>query len=51
MTGDAPHPSVIVRVAANHDGVVPRRPGKDTIVTNMVLNVVDDGTLKDPAER
>ena len=36
---------------ADHDGVVPRRPGEGTTVTDMVLNVADDGTLRDPIER
>jgi len=49
--GSAPRPGAIVRVAADHDGVVPRRPGKDTMVTNMVLDVADDNTLRDPSER
>ena len=51
LTGSAPHPGVVVRVAADHDGKVPGRPGKGATVTSMVLDVVDDGTLRDPAER
>ena len=49
--GSAPHPGAIVRVAADHDGVVPGRPGEGTIVADMVLDVADDGTLEDPMER
>ena len=48
--GAASSRGAIVRVAADHDGVVPGHPGKDTTVTDMVLDVVDDGTLRDPAE-
>ena len=49
--GSTPRPGAIVRVAANHDGVVPRRSGEDTTVTDVVLDVADDGTLRDSAER
>ena len=49
--GSAPRPGVIVRVAADHDGVVPGCSSKDTTVTDVVLDVADDGTLKDPMER
>ena len=49
--GSAPHPGAIVRVAVDHDGVVPGCPGEDTTVTDVVLNVVDDGALEDPSER
>ena len=49
--GSAPYPSVIVMVAADHNGVVPRHHGKGTTVPDVVLDVVDDGTLRDPAER
>ena len=49
--GSTPHPGAVVRVAADHDGKVPGRPGKGATVTSMVLDVVDDGTLRDPAER
>ena len=41
----------IVRVVTNHDGVVPGCPSEETTVTDVVLDVVDDGTLRDPAER
>ena len=47
----APRPGAVVRVAADHDGIVPRRPSEDTMVTYVVLNVADDGALDDPAER
>ena len=50
-TGSAPCLGAIVRVLADHDAVVPGRPGKGTMVTNVVLDVVDDGTFKDPVER
>ena len=46
-----PHPGAIVRVVADHDGVVPGCPGEGTIVTDVVLNVADDGALEDPMER
>jgi len=49
--GSTPCPGAVVRVVANHDGVVPGCLGKDTTVANMVLDVVDDGALKDPSER
>ena len=49
--GSAPRPGVVVRVAADHDGIVPGCPGEDTMVTDMVLDVADDGTLWDPTER
>ena len=47
----ATRPGAIVRVAADHDGIVPRCPSEDTMVTYVVLNVADDGALDDPAER
>ena len=49
--GSAPRPGTVVRVAANHDGVVPRCPGKDTMVTDVVLDVAEDGALTDPVEQ
>ena len=49
--GSAPHPNIIVRVAADHNGVVPRHPGEGTTVTDMVLDVTDDDALEDPMER
>ena len=51
LTGSAPHPGVVVRVAADHDGVVPRCPGKGATVTDVVLDIVDDDALEDPMER
>ena len=45
-----PRLGAIVRVAADHDGVVPRCPGEDATVTDVVLDVADDGTLRDPTE-
>ena len=47
----APRSDVIVRVAADHDGVVPRCPSEDTMVADVVLNVADDDALEDPSER
>ena len=47
---NAPRPDAIVRVVADHDGIVPGHPSEDTTVTNMVLDVADDGALKDPSE-
>ena len=49
--GSAPCPGAVVRVAADHDGVVPRLPSEDTMVTNVVLDIADDCALKDPSER
>ena len=49
--GSAPRPGVVVRVAADHDGVVLGCPSRDTMVTDVVLDVVDDGALKDPMEQ
>ena len=48
--GSTPCPGAIVRVVADHDGVVPGRPGEDTMVFDVVLDVADDGALEDPAE-
>jgi len=49
--GSAPRLGAVVRVAADHDGVVPGRPSKDSMVTDVVLDVADDGALRDPAEQ
>jgi len=46
-----PGGGAVVGVAADHDGAVPGRLGEGTIVADVVLDVVDDGTFKDPAER
>ena len=40
--GDAPRPDVVVRVAADDDGVVPRCPSRGTIVRVMAD---DDGVV------
>ena len=50
LVGSAPRPGAVVRVAADHDGVVPGRPGERTTVADVVLDVADDSTLRDPAE-
>ena len=50
-TGSAPRLGVVVRVMADHDGVVPGCPGEGATVTDVVLDVADDGILGDPAER
>ena len=47
----APRPGAVVMVATDHDGVVPRCPGEGTTVTDVVLNVADDGALEDFVER
>ena len=39
--GSAPCPGAVVRVVADHDGVVPGCPSKDTTVTDVVLDVAD----------
>ena len=49
--GSAPRLGAIVRVVADHDGVVPRCPSEGATVTDMVLDVADNGTLRDPAEQ
>ena len=50
-TGSAPRPGAIVRVVVDHDGIVPGRPGEDTIVIDVVLDIADDGALKGPMEQ
>ena len=49
--GSAPRLGAIIRVAADHDGVVPGCPDEGATVIDVVLDVADDGTLRDPAER
>ena len=49
--GSVARPDVVVRVAADHDGVVPGCLGEGATVTDVVLDVADDGTLRDPSER
>ena len=48
--GSAPHLGAVVRVAADHDGIVPGCPDEGATVTDVVLDVVDDDTLRDPSE-
>ena len=49
--GSSPRPGVVVRVAADHDGIVLGRPDEGATVTDVVLDVADDGTLRDPMEQ
>ena len=49
--GSARCPGAIVKVATDLDGVVPGCPSEGAMVTGVVLNVADDGTLRDPSER
>ena len=49
--GSAPCPGAVVRVAADHDGIVPGCPGEGATVTDVVLDIADDGALEDPMER
>ena len=49
--GSAPRSGAVVRVVADHDGVVPGCPSEGTIVADVVLDVADDGALEDPVER
>ena len=49
--GSAPHLGAIVRVAADHDGIVPGCPSEGAMVTGVVLDVADDGTHRDPMKR
>ena len=46
-----PSGGAVVRVAADHDGIVLGRPDEGATVTDVVLDVADDGTLRDLAER
>jgi hypothetical protein len=41
----------VVWVVADDDGVVAGGPGEDSTVADVVLDVADDGSLGDPAER
>ena len=36
---------------ANHNGVITRSPSEDPTVTNMVLNVTHNGTLRNGSDR
>ena len=49
--GSAPRLGAVVRVATDHDTIVPGCPSEGATVTNMVLNIADGGTLRDPTER
>ena len=49
--GSAPHSGAVVRVVADHDGIVLGCPSEGTMVADAVLDVADNGTLRDPAER
>ena len=49
--GSAPCLGVVVRVVADHDGIVLGRPDEDTMASDVVLDVADDGTVRDPEER
>ena len=49
--GSAPCPGAVVRVTADHDGIVPGCPSEGATVIDVVLDVVDDGTLRDPTEQ
>jgi hypothetical protein len=40
----------VVRVVADDNSVVAGAPGEDTAVTNVVLHVADDGSLRDPPQ-
>jgi len=49
--GSAPRLGAVVRVVADHDGVVPGHPSEFTTVVDVVLDVADDDALEDPMER
>ena len=49
--GSTPRLGAVVRVVADHDGVVPRCPDEGTTIANMVLDVADDGALEDLVKR
>ena len=49
--GSTPRPGAVVRVVADHNGVVPGRHGEGAMVTDVVLDIADDGALEDPTER
>ena len=51
LVGSAPRPNAVVRVMADHDGIVPRCPNGGAMVIDVVLDVADDGTFRDPSER
>ena len=50
LVGSAPRPGAVVRVAADHDRVVPGRSDGGATVTDVVLDVADDDVLEGPAE-
>lgn len=43
--------SPIIRVVTYNDSVVPRSPSEDTTVTNVVLDIADDSTLRERPKR
>ena len=49
--GSGPCPGVVVRVAVDHNGVVLGCLGEGATVTDVVLDVADDSSLRDPSER
>ena len=49
--GSAPCLGAIVRVMADHDGIVLGCPGEGTMVADVVLDVVDDDAFEDLMER
>ena len=42
---------IVVRVVADNNSVITRRPSEGSAVPNMVLDVTDDGSLRDRSER